>query len=35
LGQYVVIWQNNAPVVVGEDAPIEQQQANQKAQNGR
>ena len=35
LGQYVVIWQNNAPVVVGEDAPIELQQANQQAQKGR
>lgn len=35
LGQYVVIWQNNTPVVVGEDAPIELQQANQRAQNGR
>ncbi|WP_367156111.1 hypothetical protein [Methylomonas sp. HYX-M1] len=35
LGQYVVIWQNNTPVVVGEDAPIELQPANQQAQNGR
>ncbi|MDD5578777.1 MAG: hypothetical protein PHY16_05775 [Methylobacter sp.] len=23
LGQYMVIWQNNTPVVVGEDAPSE------------
>lgn len=35
LGQYVVIWQNNTPVVIGEDAPIELQPANQQAQNGR
>ena len=25
LGQYAVLWQNNAPVVVGEDAPTELQ----------
>ena len=31
LGQYVVLWQNNAPVAVGEDAPTELQQAQTTA----
>ena len=31
LGQYVVLWQNNAPVAVGEDAPTEFQQAQTTA----
>ncbi|MCD2450279.1 hypothetical protein GO003_007765 [Methylicorpusculum oleiharenae] len=30
LGQYVVIWKNNMPVVVGDDAPIELLEANQQ-----
>ena len=33
LGQYVVIWQNNTPVVVGEDAPIELQSADRSNNN--
>jgi len=33
LGQYVVIWQNNTPVVVGEDAPIELQSSNPNDDN--
>lgn len=33
LGQYVVIWQNNTPVVVGEDSPIELQSSDRSNNN--
>lgn len=33
LGQYVVIWQNNTPVAVGEDAPIELHSSNRSDDN--
>ncbi len=33
LGQYAVIWQNNAPTMIGEDAPSSAQVNNKKEQN--
>ena len=30
LGHYAVIWKNNAPLAIGEDAPLELQQLDQQ-----
>ncbi|MGR8933872.1 MAG: hypothetical protein ACU837_05710 [Gammaproteobacteria bacterium] len=35
LGQYAVLWKDNNPVAVGEDAPSEMQQASQRDQSER
>ena len=29
LGHYAIIWKNNAPIAIGEDAPIELQEQKQ------